>query len=111
MILIDTSAVAGSAPAFPGSGLKTTLGRAITVEEDPDTQNLATSYSYDTLGNLKLVTQGRNVPATPVAPPTAGCRYYTYDSLSRWIERCSRNRGRSDPTPPATRRTRPQSLK
>jgi len=62
------------------------LGRMTTVVEDPGTLNLATGYTYDPLGNLKLVTQGTTCPDTPAAPPqapTAGCRYYTYDSLSR----------------------------
>jgi len=62
------------------------LGRTKTAVEDPDTLNLSTSYSYDTQDNLTLVTQGVTCPATPTVPPaapTAGCRYYTYDSLSR----------------------------
>jgi len=68
------------------------LGRYKMVIDDPITAqnpqalNLETGYRYDTLDNLKLVTQGVTCPETPVAPPnppTAGCRYFYYDSLSR----------------------------
>jgi RHS repeat-associated protein len=47
------------------------IGRLTSVYEDPNGQNLQTSYSYDQLGNPTLVSQGSQT------------RTFTYDSLSR----------------------------
>src|SRR5262249_3729937 len=47
------------------------LGRLIKVTEAPGELDYETNYSYDTLGNLRLVTQG------------AQTRTFGYDSLSR----------------------------
>jgi RHS repeat-associated protein len=47
------------------------LGKLIRVTEDPGGLNYDTYYSYDALGNLRLVTQG------------AQTRTFVYDSLSR----------------------------
>jgi RHS repeat-associated protein len=49
------------------------LGRLIRVTEDPDGSNFDTNYSYDTLDNLRLVTQGSQT------------RTFAYDSLSRLV--------------------------
>ncbi|MGH9843172.1 MAG: hypothetical protein ACREEM_30915, partial [Blastocatellia bacterium] len=49
------------------------LGRMAQVIEDPNGLNYRTSYTYDTLSNLRKVTQG------------AQNRYFMYDSLSRLI--------------------------
>jgi RHS repeat-associated protein len=49
------------------------LGRLIRVTEDPDNLNHETYYSYDTLNNLLMVTQGSQI------------RTFDYDSLSRLI--------------------------
>jgi RHS repeat-associated protein len=52
-------------------GIVDALGRMIRVIEDPDSQNLATDYVFDTLGNLRGTTQGSQN------------RYFMYDSLGR----------------------------
>ena len=49
------------------------LGRLIKVTEAPGSLNYETYYSYDALGNLRLVTQGSQT------------RTFVYDSLSRLI--------------------------
>jgi RHS repeat-associated protein len=49
------------------------LGRLIKFVEDPDNLSYVTSYSYDALGNLRLVTQGEQD------------RTFLYDSLSRLV--------------------------
>ncbi len=49
------------------------VGRLLQVYEDPTGLNYQTSYQYDTLNNLRKVTQG------------AQTRYFMYDSLSRLI--------------------------
>src|SRR5262249_38647290 len=47
------------------------IGRLASIYEDPNGQNFLTSYFYDQLGNLTLVSQGSQT------------RTFTYDSLSR----------------------------
>ena len=54
-------------------GITDALGRMIRVIEDPDGQNLSTDYSFDTLGNLRKTSQGRQY------------RYFSYDSLGRLL--------------------------
>lgn len=47
------------------------LSRMVQVNEDPDGLNYESSYQFDTLGNLRTITQGAQV------------RTFVYDSLSR----------------------------
>jgi RHS repeat-associated protein len=54
-------------------GISDALGRMIRVIEDPDGQNLATDYVFDTLGNLRKTIQGEQ------------SRYFTHDSLGRLL--------------------------
>ncbi|NJM52595.1 MAG: RHS repeat protein [Blastocatellia bacterium] len=54
-------------------GTSDALGRMIRVIEDPDGQNLATDYVFDTLGNLRRTIQGEQ------------SRYFMYDSLGRLL--------------------------
>lgn len=54
-------------------GISDALGRMIRVVEDPDSQNLATDYVFDTLGNLRKTIQGDQN------------RYFNYDSLGRLL--------------------------
>jgi RHS repeat-associated protein len=54
-------------------GITDGLGRMIRVIEDPDGQNLATDYVFDTLGNLHKTIQGEQ------------SRYFMYDSLGRLL--------------------------
>src|SRR5262249_47299890 len=49
------------------------LGRLIKITEDPEGLSYNTYYSYDALGNLRLVTQGTQT------------RIFVYNSLSRLI--------------------------
>jgi RHS repeat-associated protein len=49
------------------------LGRTIQVVEDPNGLAYVTNYTYDVLGNLRIVEQG------------AQRRYFVYDSLSRLV--------------------------
>jgi RHS repeat-associated protein len=55
------------------SSVTDALGRLRSVVEDPNGLAYQTSYDYDALGNLSIVTQG------------AQHRYFMYDSLSRLI--------------------------
>ncbi|MEO8649244.1 MAG: RHS repeat-associated core domain-containing protein [Acidobacteriota bacterium] len=52
-------------------GITDAAGNMVRVIEDPDGQNLATDYVFDTLGNLRKTTQGEQV------------RFFSYDSLGR----------------------------
>jgi YD repeat-containing protein len=54
-------------------GITDALGRTIRVIEDPNGQNLATDYLFDTVGNLRQTLQG------------VQNRYFMYDSLGRLI--------------------------
>jgi RHS repeat-associated protein len=54
-------------------GIIDALGNMVRVIEDPDSQNLATDYVFDLLGNLRKTTQGDQV------------RYFSYDSLGRLL--------------------------
>lgn len=54
-------------------GITDALGRMVRVIEDPDGQNLATDYVFDTLGNLRKTIQDEQF------------RYFTYDSLGRLL--------------------------
>ncbi|HRH40127.1 MAG TPA: RHS repeat-associated core domain-containing protein [Pyrinomonadaceae bacterium] len=55
------------------SGIVDALGRMIRVIEDPNGQNLATDYVFDTMGNLHQTIQGEQN------------RYFLYDSLGRLL--------------------------
>jgi RHS repeat-associated protein len=54
-------------------GITDALGHMVRVIEDPDSQNLATDYVFDVLGNLRKTTQGDQI------------RYFSYDSVGRVI--------------------------
>lgn len=55
------------------TGISDALGRTIRVIEDPNGQNLATDYKFDTLSNLRKTTQGSQY------------RYFLYDDLGRLL--------------------------
>lgn len=54
-------------------GISDAQGNMLRIIEDPDGQNLATEYVFDTVGRLRKTTQGVQV------------RYFSYDSLGRLI--------------------------
>lgn len=55
------------------AGISDALGRMIRVIEDPTGTNLATDYTFDTVGKLRKTTQGSQY------------RFFLYDSLGRLI--------------------------
>ncbi len=64
------------------------LGRVVSVTEDPTGLNYSTSYTFDALGDLLSVSQNQVCPGTAPtggAHPAQGCRYFSYDPLSRLI--------------------------
>ncbi len=67
------------------------LGRLKEVYEDPNGLNYLTSYTYDTVGNLRTVTQGTQTRTfvydslsrlTSATNPESGATSYTYDANS-----------------------------
>lgn len=74
---LSTSGVIGATKTITDQAVKKrkgiidALGNMVRVIEDPDSQNLATDYVFDLMGNVRKTTQGDQV------------RYFSYDSLGR----------------------------
>jgi RHS repeat-associated protein len=91
------------------------LGRLIKVTEDPGHLNYDTQYSYDTLGNLRQVTQGAQTRTfdydslsrlTSATNPESGTMTYAYDPNGNLIEKTDARGVRTTMTYDALNRAR-----